>query len=284
MRHGRVVAERDTSTVVEDELFELMTGRQAGERTARTAVTRKSGEATLSVKNLSQGTAFRDVSFDIYRGEVCAFVGSKSSGREELSRALFGAEPFDSGSILLSGTKLTSTRIRSAIRRGVAYLPSERRVEGMVPGMNLAENLTLAHPLKTTFGPFINVRKRKQVAKDWIHRVDARPGDPDADIARLSGGNQQKIVLGKWMLAENLNVLILDHPLRGLDPGAKEAVATLIGEACSKGVAVMLLADTLEEALDNGDRIFVMRDGVISAEFDLAHETPTLVDLIEKMV
>lgn len=284
LRHGRIVAERDTSTVVEDELFELMTGRQAGTKKSRSLESRKQGAPTLSVTKLTRHGAFRDVSFDIHPGEVCAFIGSKSSGREELSRVLFGAEPYESGTINLAGRKITRPQIRSSIKGGVAYLPSERKVEGMIPGMTLAENLTLAHPLKTTLGPFIKVKKRRQLAREWIKRVDARPTDPDADISRLSGGNQQKIVLGKWMLIDDLKVLILDHPLRGLDPGAKESVASLVAEACSKGVAVMLLADTLEEALDNGDRIFVMRDGLISAEFDLARQIPTLVDLIEKMV
>lgn len=284
LRHGRIVAERDTDSVREEELFELMTGRQAGNRPVKTPVDRQSGTPALEVSNLSRKGHFDDVSFDIRAGEVCAFVGAKASGREEVSRALFGAEPFDKGFISLNGRRLTKIGIRAAIRQGVAYLPSERKVEGMIPGMTLAENLTLAKPLGTTIGPLINVVKRTKITEDWVKRVDVRPTDAQADIARLSGGNQQKLVLGKWMLADDLKVLILDHPLRGLDPGAKEAVADLISEACSRGVAVMLLADTLEEALDVGDRIFVMRDGVISGRFDLAQETPSLVDLIEKMV
>lgn len=284
LRHGQIVAERSTDSVREEELFELMTGRQAGHRPVKTPVNRDGNKPALEVKNLSRKGHFTDVTFDINAGEVCAFVGAKASGREEVSRALFGAEPFDRGTITLDGQQLSKMRIRSSIRRGVAYLPSERKVEGMIPGMTLAENLTLANPLGTTIGPLINVAKRTQITKDWIKRVDVRPGDSQADIVRLSGGNQQKLVLGKWMLTKDLRVLILDHPLRGLDPGAKEAVAELINEACGRGVAVMLLADTLEEALDVGDRIFVMRDGVISGRFDLAQETPTLVDLIEKMV
>jgi len=283
LRHGRVVGERNSKDVVEEELFQLMTGRES-RQTANEAVGRTLGRQVLSVQGLTRRGHFRDVSFSIRAGEVCAFVGANGSGRDELARALFGAEPFDSGTFSVDGRPARSMRIRRAIRSAVAYLPSERKTEGMVAGLSVSENLTLAHPVDGQNGPIQLPGKRRAAMRRWIAKMDVRPADPDIDIARLSGGNQQKVVLGKWFLAKKLKVAILDHPLRGLDPGAKESVAQLIAEAAAAGCAIMLLADTLEEALGNGNSIIVMKDGTITERHNLAERIPALAELVEGMV
>lgn len=283
LRHGKVVAERRSADVVEDELFELMTGRTVA-HTERRVQDSAAGGDLLAVDGLSKDGAFSDVSFTIKPGEVCAFVGTNGSGREEVARSLFGAEPFDAGSFTLDGKQFRRISIRRAIASGIAYLPAERKVEGMIPGMTLGENLTLAHPVDGQRGPFRLPRKRVAVTNDWIQQMDVRPPNPKADIAQLSGGNQQKVVLGKWFLAPNLKLAILDHPLRGLDPGAKEFVAELIRHAASNGVGVMLLADTLEEALGNATTIIVMKDGRITERHDLSERVPTMAELVEGMV
>jgi ribose transport system ATP-binding protein len=127
-------------------------------------------------------------------------------------------------------------------------------------------------------------RARSAIAKEWFERLDIRPRSPGLRLERFSGGNQQKVVMAKWLAAENLKVLILDHPLRGLDPGAMETVAAQIRAASDAGTGVLLLADTLEEAIEMGDEILVMRDGEVTARYDLSVETPTAVDLLAKMV
>jgi len=166
----------------------------------------------------------------------------------------------------------------------MAYVPSERRVEGMIGGMDAAENLTLVHPGASRSGPFLRKRARAKIAAEWFERLDVRPRDPTLDLARFSGGNQQKVVMAKWLQSADLKILVLDHPLRGLDPGAAETVNRQIRAACDQGTAVLLLADTLEEALHMGDEILVMRDGEVTARFDLSVEAPTAIDLLGKMV
>lgn len=285
MRGGKVVAERDSRTVNEDELFELMTGRQSAAPAHRRPLELPAGqEVALKVDRLGKRGSFTDVSFSIRKGQVHCLIGTNSSGREDVARALFGAEPFDSGSFTLGNREFKRLSIREAIRHGIAYVPAERKVEGMTGGMTVGENLTLTHAAGTRRGPFLSHGARSRISEDWITRMDVRPAEAEADIASFSGGNQQKVVLGKWLLADDLNLLMLDHPLRGLDPGAIEHVNEAIRVECGKGTAVLLLADTLEEALAIADEISVMRDGQVSGHYLLADHVPTVVELIEKMV
>ncbi|MFI7481515.1 sugar ABC transporter ATP-binding protein [Kocuria sp. M1R5S2] len=284
MRHGEVVADRTTDAVTEDELFRLMVGHEstAEPRPDR----RRSAEdrPVLSVTGLGRKGAYKDVSFSVAPGECVTIIGTMGSGREAVSRAVFGAESFDEGRIEVEGAEVRSWSVQKAVRSGVAYVPSERKVEGMVGGMTAAENMVLAHPGRTRRGPFLGRRARTRLAEEWFERLDVRPQNPQLELERFSGGNQQKVVMAKWLLADDLKVLVLDHPLRGLDPGAAETVNAQIRAALDDGAAVVLLPDTLEEALEMGDQILVMRDGDVTARFDLAVDSPTSLDLLEKMV
>ncbi|MDO9378118.1 MAG: sugar ABC transporter ATP-binding protein [Nocardioidaceae bacterium] len=284
MRHGELVAERRTDEVTEDELFQLMVGRaaQATQRDDRAGGA--SQTPVVAVQGLTRRGSFEDVSFEVRSGRTVAIVGTMGSGRESVCRALFGAETWDGGTIELEGTSLSAWSTVKAVKAGVAYVPSERRVEGMVGGLSAAANLTLSHPGSTRRGPFLDPRARNRTAATWFERLDVRPSDPSLPLGSFSGGNQQKVVMAKWLMAEELKVLVLDHPLRGLDPGAKEIVNEQIRAACRDGVAVVLLPDTLEEALEMGDDILVMRDGEVTGRFDLSTEAPTSLDLLEKMV
>jgi ribose transport system ATP-binding protein len=171
-----------------------------------------------------------------------------------------------------------------AVRNGVAYVPAERKVEGMVGGLSGAENLTLAKPGAAASGPMLRPRARKRIAEEWFETLDVRPRDPELSLERFSGGNQQKVVMAKWLMDENLRVLVLDHPLRGLDAGAAETVNEQIQAACTRGAAVLLIADTIEEALETAHVIVVMRDGEVTATYDLSVESATSLDLLERMV
>jgi ribose transport system ATP-binding protein len=284
MRAGEIVAERSTADVTEDELFALMIGRN--ER-AEMHVRDRSGpepEPALEIEGLTRSHAFSDVTLSLVPGRTVAIVGTNGSGRESVCRAIFGAETYDRGVLRVAGRQVSNWSMTKAVRSGIAFVPSERRVEGMVGGMDAAQNLTLVHPGASRTGPFLRRRARKRIAADWFEKLDVRPPDPALDLARFSGGNQQKVVMAKWLQADDLKVLVLDHPLRGLDPGAAETVNGQIRAACERGAAVLLLADTLEEALHMGDEILVMRDGEVTARFDLSTETPTAIDLLEKMV
>jgi ribose transport system ATP-binding protein len=284
MRHGRLVTDRPVGNITEDELFELMIGQGARSKTSASARTGAPAKAVLTVDHLSLRHAFHEVSFTVLQSRVTAIVGTVGSGREEVCRALFGAEAFDSGAITVDGAPVRDWSVRKAIAAGIGYLPSERGVESVIGGLSAARNLTLTYPNKTRVGAWLSPAIRNRLAKLWFERLDVRPREIGLELERFSGGNQQKVALAKWLIEGDLKVLILDHPLRGLDPGASEAVNELIREACRGGTAIILLADTLEEALDLGDEILVMRDGYVTARFDMARETPTSLDLLEKMV
>lgn len=284
MRSGEIVAERESEDIDPDELFEIMTGRKAVARRELPSYQQLDAEAAVRVEHLSKRGEFADVSLAIDKGKVHVLVGTRNSGREALSRVLFGIESYDSGTIRLDGHVAMQMSVPKAIASGIGYLPSERKLEGMIPGSSLVENMHLTHP-RTAAGVILQHDAESHATVDWIRKLDIRPALPTADISRLSGGNQQKVVLAKWALDPTLKLMILDHPTRGLDPGAREHVETLIGEMCARGVGVLLLADSLDEALAIAHRITVMKDGRVSASFDLdAGDVPTSAQLVQYMV
>ncbi|WP_165307201.1 sugar ABC transporter ATP-binding protein [Agromyces binzhouensis] len=284
MRHGELIADRRTEEVTEDDLFHLMVGREMHSPDRRHRPIAADSRPAVEVSGLTRKGKFRDVSFAVHPGRCTVIVGTSGSGREALSRALFGAETFDSGSLTFGGRPAAGWTIAKATNAGVGYVPAERKVEGMVGGLPAAQNLTLTHPGPAAAGPVILPAKRDQVARTWFDALDVRPNDISLELERFSGGNQQKVVLAKWLNSPDLRVLVLDHPLRGLDPGAAETVNEQIRRARDEGTAVVLLADTLEEALEMGDEVVVMRDGVVTGHFDVATDDPSTLDLLERML
>jgi ribose transport system ATP-binding protein len=289
LRNGEVVGERPTSDVNEDDLFHLMTGRHAETQSRDRQSAQSLERVVLEVEHLSSWHMFwhkfKDISFQVRSGEVHAFLGTNNSGREDVCRAIFGAEGYDTGSVRYKGQPLPKNGLRSNVYEGIGYIPAERKLEGMVAGMTVSENMVLTHPGASATGPFINEAGRRQIATEWIGKLSIRPPNAEADIAALSGGNQQKVVLAKWLEDPKLALLILDHPTRGIDPGAREDVTKQILLACAKGAGVLLIADTLEEAMAIADTITVMRDGQITARYDLrSGSIPSYEDLVGHMV
>ena len=234
---------------------------------------------------LGKRKAFNDVSFEVRRGEVLGISGVLGSGREELSRVLFGAEGFESGTVTLDGKKVRFASPVDAVAAGFGYIPAERRIEGIAQGMSVQDNIFLADPRPVSAGPFLLQKKANKVAAEWIERLRIRTPGRTTNVSNLSGGNQQKVVLAKWLNSSRLRVLILDHPTRGLDVGAKEDVYTFIRQLCRQGIAIILLADTLEETIALSHSILVMRDGTIQRRFDAPPgKKPKPVDLVEQMV
>jgi ribose transport system ATP-binding protein len=284
MRDGEVVANRLSSEVTEAELFSLMIGHESHAVTKNRKAADLGATPAVEVRELSAKGKYSNVSFSVRPGRLTALVGASGSGREELARAIFGAQKSDSGQVIVNGKSVSNWRIAQAVKSGVAYVSAERKVEGMIGGFSAAENITVTHPGKSAAGPILLPFRRNKIAKEWFQKLDVRPTDYTLDLARFSGGNQQKVVMAKWLNSPELSVLVLDHPLRGLDPGASETVNSEIKKACSNGTAVVLLADTLEEALDMADEIVVMRDGEVTAHFDLSVDDPSTLDLLERMV
>lgn len=286
LKDGQCVAERDPETVDVDELYRLMVGRDTAGQYYREDAQVAVDEAPVLLQASGLTAAgYRDVDLTVRAGEVVGLAGVVGSGREDLCRTLFGAEPYRSGDVVLDGKPLPLGSPAAAVAAGMGYIPSERRIEGAAMGLSVADNILLADPGPATRGPVLVPSKVTAVAKEWIERLKIKTPGPRTDIAKLSGGNQQKVVLAKWLLSPRLRVLILDHPTRGLDIGAKEDVYTFIREACGRGLGIILLADTLEETIALSHQVLVMRDGEISARFDAGPgDKPTQLELVEAMV
>jgi ribose transport system ATP-binding protein len=282
MREGELVAIRSKEEFDQKELFQLMVGKEW--RSQPRVYTESSKEPVLEVEGLSQVGKFKDINLSLHEGEILAIVGASSSGREDLMKAIFGASKVDSGSITIKGKQVERWSIPKAIETGLGMISSERKTEGMVGGLSAAQNLSMIFAERFKFFPLVNSRKENGVAHDWFERLDVRPRQVKKDLESFSGGNQQKVVLAKWLKSKSLSLLLLDHPLRGLDPGAAATVNTLIRSTVDQGTSVLLLSDTLEEALEMADRIIVMRDGEISGLYDLHVDQPSTLDLLEKMV
>jgi ribose transport system ATP-binding protein len=287
LKDGKSVAERNPETADVDELHRLMVGRESSAEFyhENEQISVADEPIVLSVNGLGRRGAFSGVSFEVREGEVLGISGVQGSGREELTRVLFGAEPFDTGSIVLDGKAVRFTSPVGAVSAGFGYVPAERRIEGIAQGLSVQDNIFLADPAPVSVGPFFVSAKAAAAAEKWITRLRIRTPGRSTNVSNLSGGNQQKVVLAKWLNSPRLRVLILDHPTRGLDVGAKEDVYTFIRQLCAQGIAILLLADTLEETIALSHSIFVMRDGEIQRRFDASPgNKPKPVELVEQMV
>ena len=230
------------------------------------------------------GTGYRDVDLQLREGEILGIAGVIGSGREDLIRSFFGFETPRSGEILLQGAPVTIASPTEAVARGIGFIPSERRTEGLVMMLPIAANITLAR-LDVVEGPLgIRHQAERRLAADWIQRLAIRAPGPEALCQALSGGNQQKVVIAKWLTAGS-RILILDHPTRGVDVGAKEEIFRLLRALSQEGYAIILLADTLEETIGLSHNILVMRDGQVTARIPAPPGAkPSQVALVEHMV
>ncbi|MFD6141952.1 sugar ABC transporter ATP-binding protein [Promicromonospora sp. NPDC060271] len=295
LRGGRSVGELPAADAAPAELHRMMIGSTGSDDHYHGAVAKGSGEQSgeqsdehrrprLVVRGLT-GKTFRDVDLDVHAGEIVGIVGVHGSGREDVCRALFGAEPTTSGEVVLDGERLDLSGTRAACAAGVGYVPAERKTEGMVGPMSVADNMTLTKQQARCTGPVVRPRKQATLVDRWIERLSIRTPHRGTAIQRLSGGNQQKVVLARWLVAGDIRLLLLDHPTRGLDIGARSEVYRLMRELAASGVATVLLADSLEEAIGMSDRIVVMSDGRATAEVAApAGGKPTPLDLVKEMV
>lgn len=285
MRDGQVVAERTSSDVSVPELHRMMVGRSLHSEYYREARQGTPGEAVaLELRGLGVRDAYRDVDLTLHEGEVLGIAGVIGSGREELTRTLFGFLPRTDGTILIRGRAAELHTPAQAVGHGIGYIPRERRVEGLVMFLSVATNITLANLDAVMRRGVIDHRRERRLAREWVARLRIRTPDVATACRNLSGGNQQKVVLARWMTA-GARILILDHPTRGLDVGAKEEVYDLVRDLSQQGVAVILASDTLEETIGLCHTILVMRDGAVTGRFDAppGHK-PAQVDLLACMV
>ncbi len=265
LRDGRHIATRPTAEVNRDELIELMVGRKLEnefpERHARI------GEERLVVRGLNRGRKVRDVSFSVRRGEVLAITGLVGAGRTETARLIFGADRPDSGSLELDGRPLHVRNPRTAVQNGICLLTEDRKSQGLVLGQTARENFGLPNlPRLSVFG-FVKGRRERERFRQYVESLRIRMPHQETPTRNLSGGNQQKVVLAKW-LESNSEVILFDEPTRGIDVGSKYEIYLLINELAAGGKAIVIISSELPEVLGMADRILVMHEGRITGEID----------------
>jgi rhamnose transport system ATP-binding protein len=264
MRDGRQVLTSPLADVTADDLVRAMVGRQLADRAPGEHGT--AGEVILKVDRLTREGVFIDVSFEVRAGEIVAFAGLVGSGRTEIARAIFGIDRYDYGSVTVSGRALHKASPSAAMAAGVAFVPEDRRQQGLVMDMSIQQNMALASLARMRRHGLISAASERALASDWAMRLRIKYGRLTDPVSQLSGGNQQKVVLGKWLGRQPV-LLIVDEPTRGIDIATKAEVHRLIVELARQGVAVLMISSELPEVLYLGDRIEVMREGRLVAEY-----------------
>ncbi|MEV3988029.1 sugar ABC transporter ATP-binding protein [Streptomyces sp. NPDC049837] len=267
LRDGRSVG-RVAASGPEDELVRLMVGRAIGRQYPRERP--EPGPPLLSVRGLTRDGVFHDVGFDVHAGEVVGLAGLVGAGRTEVARAVFGADPYDAGAVHVRGERLAAGDVVAAMGAGLGLVPEDRKGQGLVLDASVQENLGLVTLRSMTRAGLVDRAAQRTAAARIAERLGVRMAGLDQHVRTLSGGNQQKVVIGKWLLA-GTRVLILDEPTRGIDVGAKVEIYRLINELTAAGHAVLMISSDLPEVLGMSDRVLVMAQGRIAGELP-AHE------------
>ena len=270
LRDGNYVGTRPMAGVTTDELIRLMVGRSLGELFPKQTVA--AGEVVLDVEGLGVEGSFSGVSFQLRRGEILGMAGLIGAGRTNVARALFGTEPATAGTIKLDGKPVTISRPDVAMALGIGYVPEDRKEHGLVLEMSIGRNITLPVLPRFATAGWLHESQERRTATAAAGRLEVKMAGVDQKAGQLSGGNQQKVVLAKWLGMEP-RVLILDEPTRGIDVGTKAAVHALMGELAAQGLAILMISSELPEVLGMSDRILVMREGRLTGQFSRAEAT-----------
>ncbi len=274
LRDGALIGTLPIAEVTEQTLVTMMVGREIDHLFPKPEP--NFGATVLRVSNLGLGDRVRDISFELRRGEILGLAGLVGSGRTELALILFGITPATSGVIELDGRPVTITSPRQAKTLGIAYVPEDRGLQGLVRPMTVAQNNSMAALSHVARGVFLDLRAEAAKAAAAIRQLGIRARGPDQIVAQLSGGNQQKVVLGKW-LETAPRILIMDEPTRGIDVGAKAEIHALMGRLAQQGLAILMISSELPEVLGMSDRVLVMHGGRLVATIDRADATPSTV-------
>jgi monosaccharide-transporting ATPase len=269
LRDGRVVHTGPLAGLDRLTLVSHMLGRDIGE-VRREGLTgfaggHQGGDPVLRVDGLTKRHQLHDVSFDVRAGEVTGLGGLLGSGRSETAKAIVGALPLDSGTVTVAGRRLRRPSPAAAIRAGIALLPEDRKAEGIVPDLSVRENIVLAAMPRLARAGVVTRARQDAVVDTFMKRLRIKAASPEQRVAELSGGNQQKVLLARW-LCLHPRVLLLDEPTRGIDVGAKAEVQKLVDELAAQGLAVVLISSDLEELVEGADRVVVLRAGAVAGE------------------
>jgi len=270
MRDGKTVKVSDMKDISKLELVASMLGRDIAQvsknATAFGGRQGTIGDKVLEVNNLAAGHKVQDVSLAVRRGEIAGLAGLLGAGRTETVRLIFGADKTQRGAMSMDGESFSPSEPIDAIKRGIGFSSEDRKLEGIIPDMSVAENMTLALMPQLTKMGVMDTDKQRELVEKFIKRLGVKCSGPGQRIRELSGGNQQKVLLARW-LAMNPKLLILDEPTRGIDVGAKAEIQTIVKELADQGLGVLMISSELEEVIEGSDRVFVLREGHNAAEF-----------------
>jgi ribose transport system ATP-binding protein len=272
LRDGKFVATRNLKGLERIDLVCLMLGKQREdlEKKGATAfdehkMVNDNAPPLLVTENLTRGRRMQNVSLDVRRGEILGMAGLLGSGRTDVARAIFGADRTETGRVVLDGKEINARKPNDAIRAGIAFLSEDRKAEGIIPDLSVRENLTLAALPALTSAGVVSRKKQNEIVERFMRRLGIKAASAEQKIRELSGGNQQKVLLARWLCC-NPKFLLLDEPTRGIDIGAKGEIQALVNELAKGGLGVLMISSELEELVEGSDRVVVMRDGKLSAE------------------
>jgi len=272
MRDGGYVGTLITADCTKSDIISMMVGRVIYEDPKTKSMVAPDAPVVLKVEHLNAGKMVQDVSFELHKGEILGFAGLMGAGRTETARAIFGADPKESGEIYINGEKVVISSPQDAVRLGIGYLSEDRKRYGIVVGKSVAENSTMADLKNFVKGIFINEKKEDEITQNYVERLNTKTPSVDQLVVNLSGGNQQKVVLAKW-LVKNCEILIFDEPTRGIDVGAKSEIYHLMNELTTQGKSIIMISSEMPEILRMSDRVVVMCEGRKTAEIDIAEAT-----------
>ncbi|SEB91941.1 rhamnose transport system ATP-binding protein [Nocardioides exalbidus] len=274
MRDGSYVDTRRVDETTSSDLVSLMVGRDVDDLFPKTPA--EIGEPVLQVRGLTRAGVFHDIDLDVRAGEIVGLAGLVGAGRSEVARAVFGVDAYDSGSVTMLGKPVRARDPRSAIKAGMAFIPEDRRKQGLVIDSSVAGNVAAVIRRGIARAGLITGSMENRAAGPWAGRLEVKTSALDMNAATMSGGNQQKVVIAKW-LATNPKLLIIDEPTRGIDVGTKSEVHRLLSELAGQGLAILMISSELPEVLGMADRVLVLCEGRLTAELDRADATPEAV-------
>jgi rhamnose transport system ATP-binding protein len=263
MRDGAVVHDAGIAEMTPDEMVRRMVGRELSALFPKQEAA--VGERVLKVERLTRDGVFFDISFEVCAGEIVALAGLVGAGRSEVARAIFGIDAADAGHVEVAGRRLPTGKPTAAMRGGVGFVPEDRRQQGLVMELSIARNATLTRLRALTRGGLIRSAAENRLARDWATRLQLKFHRLEDPVGFLSGGNQQKVVLAKWLATEP-KLLIVDEPTRGIDVGTKAEVHRLMSELAGRGLAILMISSELPEVLGMADRVLVMHEGRLTGE------------------
>ena len=277
LRDGQLIGRREVKEVTTDEIISMMVGRSIEDKYPKADFTGLPKDEMLRVENLTRKGVFEDINFSLHKGEILGFAGLMGAGRTEIARVIFGADKATSGKIFIKGKEVKIRSTRDAIRNGIALLTEDRKNQGLILGRDLVQNTTLVRMDKVTnkLG-VVNKKKEVSVMEDYMKKLKIAASSKFIPAGSLSGGNQQKVVIAKWLFADS-DIIIFDEPTRSIDVGAKTEVYNLINEFILEGKAVIVISSELPELLGICSRIITIADGKITGEFNEKASQETLL-------